>query len=472
MEFAHKQAVSGSTSVCTIKTDSGKPGIRGKTLLYLDPKNAHPRVSGLRAAGWQVDTASNLTEFQSLSGDSKAHVGVVRLDSNTDHSELGVIATILSANRDILWIALLSDDPAGKPATAALISHYCYDFFIYPFNMEHLQMTLNHACGMARLWTGNIETTETVAPLTDIVGDSETMQLVYNRIRKIAAVSAPALLIGESGTGKELTANAIHQLSRRKDNPFVAVNCAALPAELIQSELFGHEKGAFTGAHHRHIGRFEAANGGTIFLDEISDLPLKLQINLLRFLEEQEIERVGSTNSIAIDARVIAASHEDLDAAVKAGRFREDLYYRLNVLQLPIPRLCERMGDIPLLAEYAFKHFSSEIKPRARGFSRAALQAMQHYAWPGNVRELNNLVCRAMVMAEGRMITPADLGLEDINQQLAGQTLDETCMHAARHAIEAGLRRTRNNVSQTARELGISRTTLYRWMEKIGTEVV
>jgi DNA-binding NtrC family response regulator len=279
------------------------------------------------------------------------------------------------------------------------------------------------------------------------------------------------MLIGESGTGKELAAQAIHHLSARSDKAFIAVNCAALPAELIQSELFGHEKGAFTGAHDRHIGRFEAANGGTLFLDEISDLPLELQINLLRFLEEREIERVGSHNSIAVDARVIAASHQDLAVAVKEGRFREDLYYRLNVLQLQLPRLCDRRDDIAVLAEHAFQRFFSEIQPRARGFSNAALRAMEQYHWPGNVRELNNLVCRAMVMAERRSITPADLGLEDYclqSPQTKGLTLEESRMRAAKKAIEAGLRRTRNNVSQTARELRVSRTTLYRLMDELG----
>ena len=463
-EYA-RQAALPCAPVCSIYGNSGKPGSHGNTLLYLDLKNAYPQVHGLCDAGWHVLPASNPREFLSLTGNNEAHVGLIWLDSNTDSNEL---AALLSTRPDIYWIALLPDKPSTNMNIAALISRYCHDFFIYPYNIEQLRMALHHARGMAHLQTSISETTDTAAPVAGIVGTSEPMQRVCTRIRKIAAVNAPALLIGESGTGKELTAHAIHQLSERRDNPFIAVNCAALPAELIQSELFGHEKGAFTGAHHLHIGRFEAADGGTIFLDEISDLPLKLQINLLRFLEEREIERVGSTSRIAIDARVVAASHEDLATAVKAGRFREDLYYRLNVLQLHLPPLRDRADDIVLLADFAFKQFSDEIQPRARGFSKTALQAMLRYAWPGNVRELNNLVCRAMVMAEGRLITAADLGLEVNSLQIAGETLDETRAQAARAAVEAGLRRTRNNISQTARDLGVSRATLYRLMEKLG----
>lgn len=463
-----KQPNNNTKTVYPIQSYTGKHSDNGRPLLYLDPGHQHRRVSGLREADWHLYTVCNQADIQALTTNVRINAGLVYLDTNNGGDVLDTTANILSANPFINWIALVSGDPVANPALYTLISKYCYDFFIYPFNIDHLMMTVGHASGMAHLQAINTHPTSPMEQFSGMIGNSEPMQRVYVRIRKIAAVNAPVLLTGASGTGKELIANTIHQRSDRKDKPFIAVNCAALPAALIQSELFGHEKGAFTGAHNRHIGRFEAANGGTIFLDEISDIPLELQINLLRFLEESEIERVGSTNSIAVDARVIAASHEDLLAAVQDGRFREDLYYRLNVLQLKIPPLCERADDIVLLAEHTLNLFSGDIKTKSRGFSKAALQAMLHYGWPGNVRELINLVRRAMIMAEGRFITPADLGLEDNNQQPAGQTLDETRMHAVRHAIEANLRRTRNNISQTARELGISRTTLYRLMAKLG----
>jgi DNA-binding NtrC family response regulator len=464
-----RQPYNNTKTVYPIQSDSGKHGDNVRPLLYLDPGHRHRRASGLSETGWQVYTVCNQADIQALATKVSMNVGLVCLDTNDGGDILDTTANILSANPFINWIALVSGDPAANPALYTLISKYCYDFFIHPFKIDHLMMTVGHASGMARLQAIKTHTTSPMEQFMGMIGNSEPMQQIYARIRKIAAVTAPVLLTGASGTGKELIANTIHQLSDRKDKPFVAVNCAALPAALIQSELFGHEKGAFTGAHNRHIGRFEAANSGTIFLDEISDIPMELQINLLRFLEESEIERLGSTNSIAVDARVIAASHEDLLAAIRDGRFREDLFYRLNVLQLKIPCLCERTDDIVLLAEHTLHLFSGDIKTQSRGFSKSALQAMLHYGWPGNVRELINLVRRAMIMAEGRLITPADLGLEDNNQRPAGQTLDETRMHAARHAIEANLRRTRNNISQTARELGISRTTLYRLMAKLGT---
>jgi len=248
--------------------------------------------------------------------------------------------------------------------------------------------------------------------------------------------------------------------------PFIAVNCGALPTNLIQSELFGHEKGAFTGAHQRKIGRIESAAGGTLFLDEIGDLALDLQVNLLRFLQEKTIERVGGTEKIHVDVRVIAATHVDLERAVKEGRFREDLYYRLNVLHLNVPSLREREQDIELLARFFFDKFAKEKNRNVKGFRRDTLQAMNDYEWPGNVRELINRIRRAMVMCDNRLITTADLGLERRLSQRRLTTLDEARTRAEKEAIQYSLRFNRNNVSQAARQLGVSRVTLYRLMEK------
>jgi DNA-binding NtrC family response regulator len=246
----------------------------------------------------------------------------------------------------------------------------------------------------------------------------------------------------------------------------MAVNCGALPANLIQSELFGHEKGAFTGAHQRKIGRIEAAAGGTIFLDEIGDLSLDLQVNLLRFLQAKTIERVGGTQSLQVDVRVIAATHVDLERAVAEGRFREDLYYRLNVLHLRVPALRERENDIELLARFFFEKFAKEKNPQVRGFSQQALQVMNTYAWPGNVRELINRIRRAMVMCENRLMTPGDLGLERRSARRTIRTLVGARAAAEKEAIQYALRHTGNNVSRAARELRISRVTLYRLIEK------
>ena len=251
-----------------------------------------------------------------------------------------------------------------------------------------------------------------------------------------------------------------------------AVNCGALPPTLIESELFGHEKGAFTGASQRKTGFIEAADGGTIFLDEIGDLPMELQINLLRFLQEQTIERVGSHVSIKVNARVIAATHVDIESAVEQGRFREDLFYRLHVLNLRMPPLRERGDDIEILARFFFERFGREKRANVRGFSQKAMQAMREYDWPGNVREVINRVRRAMVMSEKRLITPQDLGLT-AGQHSRGRviTLEQAREEAERHAIIACLTRARNNISCAARYLGVSRVTLYRLLNKHAIDI-
>jgi len=276
------------------------------------------------------------------------------------------------------------------------------------------------------------------------------------------------LIGGESGTGKELAAHAIHNMSDRSRNAFVAINCGALPTHLIQSELFGHEKGAFTGAHQRKIGRMEAAQGGTLFLDEIADLPLDLQATLLRVLQDRVIERLGSARPIQLDIRVIAASHIDLQEAVAQGRFREDLFYRLNVIHLEAPPLRDRQGDLELLAQALLDQFSRESGGKVKGFSRQALRAINQYYWPGNVRELINRIRQGVVMAEHPYLTPDDLGMERRASFSGRHTLDDARAKAEIDAIRSALRRCQHNVSETARELGVSRATLYRLLERHG----
>jgi len=275
------------------------------------------------------------------------------------------------------------------------------------------------------------------------------------------------LIRGDSGTGKELVAKTLHRQSQRHAKPFVAINCGAIPEHLIQSELFGHEKGAFTGAHQRKVGRIEAANGGTLFLDEIGDLPMELQANLLRFLQEKQIERVGGSQPIPVDVRVLAATHVDLEAAVEKGTFREDLYYRLNVLQVVTAPLRERHGDIAMLANHFSRFYSQETGRRPRSFSDDALVAMGEHAWPGNVRELANRVRRGLVLAEGRQIEAVDLGLQGqqaISPPMA--TLEDYKHRAERQALCDVLNRHSDNLSVAARVLGVSRPTFYRLLHK------
>jgi formate hydrogenlyase transcriptional activator len=239
----------------------------------------------------------------------------------------------------------------------------------------------------------------------DIVGSSETLRTVLRQVTKVAASDSTVLILGETGTGKELIARAIHKRSRRADRAFIGVNCAAIPTSLIASELFGHEKGAFTGATQRRLGRFESANGGTVFLDEVGDLPPEIQIALLRVLQEREIERVGGNKSIAVDVRVLAATHRDLNALVAEGKFRQDLLYRLNVVPIEIPPLRERAADIPLLVEYFIDRFGKRAGKKFKTIDRKCLELFQAYGWPGNVRELQNVIERAVILSEGEIFS-------------------------------------------------------------------
>jgi DNA-binding NtrC family response regulator len=294
-----------------------------------------------------------------------------------------------------------------------------------------------------------------------MVGSCDAMLALFRSIRKVAMTDAPVFISGESGTGKELTAVAIHERSARRNAPFVPINCGAIPPHLLQSELFGYERGAFTGANQRKIGRVEAANGGTLFLDEIGDLPLESQASLLRFLQERKVERLGGHGAIDVDVRIISATHVDMTAAMIEGRFRSDLYHRLCVLQIDEPPLRARGKDIELLARHMLERFKKDASRRLRGFAPDAIAALHNYGWPGNVRELINRVRRAIVMSEGRAITARDLELAEY-VEIVPVSLAQAREAAERQAIELALLRHRGRLGDAAQELGISRVTLYR----------
>jgi two-component system NtrC family response regulator len=301
-----------------------------------------------------------------------------------------------------------------------------------------------------------------------MIGTSTQMQDVFSTIRKVATTDAPVLIRGESGTGKELVARAIHRLSIRESKPFIPINCSAIPENLIESELFGHEKGTFTGAHAQRKGRFEMAEGGTLFLDEIGDLPLILQTKLLRFLQEKTIERVGGREQIEVDTRVLAATNRDLEEAMKNATFRDDLYYRLSVINISLPALRERNADVVLLAKTFLDRYTSETRKKIKGFSSEAIEAIESYSWPGNVRELENRIKRAVIMSEGKKIT-----LEDLEMKAVAGKKELILLKDAREMLEKGLilkaiARNENNLTKAASDLGISRPTLYDLMEKLG----
>jgi DNA-binding NtrC family response regulator len=344
------------------------------------------------------------------------------------------------------------------PAVCRLIDKYCFDYLIGLSSAERVADSIAHASRMLAL------TLEDVAePGNDVVGRSEPMLQLFRTVAKVASTNAPVFISGESGTGKELTASAIHAQSSRRDAPFVAINCGAIPHSLVQAELFGYERGAFTGANQRRIGKIEAAHNGTLFLDEIGDLPLDSQANLLRFLQEGQIQRVGSHEVIDVDVRVICATHVDIKRAVADGQFRNDLFHRLCVLRIDQPPLRERGEDIELIAMHMLERFRDESPRRIRGFSPSAISALYNYDWPGNVRELINRVRRAVVMAESRVITADDLELTQFATAKA-VTLAEAREVAEQAAIQQALRRHRNRLNEAAQELGISRVTLYRLM--------
>jgi len=295
------------------------------------------------------------------------------------------------------------------------------------------------------------------------------MQGVFAYIRKVAGTNAPVLLLGESGTGKELAALAIHERSPRKDKSFVAINCNGIPENLLESELFGHEKGSFTGAHAQRKGLIENAADGTLFLDEIGELPPPIQVKLLRFLQEQRFQRVGGRQEIQIDTRVIAATNADLKQTISEGKFREDLYFRLAVVVIMLPPLRDRGDDVALLARDFLQRYAAQNNKKSLAFSPDALRALYRHNWPGNVRELQNRVKRAVIMTDGKRLTADDLELADLSQT-APATLKEAREAVEKEVVQNALKRHQGKITSAAQELGVSRPTLYELMEKLGIE--
>ncbi len=420
----------------------------------------------ITAADWEIYPAQDGGLARTLLTEHSFEVGLAVLFSCESERSIQWLVDLVLARRQMQWIVALSRQCIDRKSLSSLIVEGCYDYHTLPIDPQRLVVTLGHAYGMATLTEATVRRQHELESQYRLIGNSPAMQTLFRGIQKAAEVDVPVLITGESGTGKEQTAHAIHEYSARAASPFVAMNCAALPANLIQSELFGHEKGAFTGAGDRHIGHIESANGGTLFLDEIGDLAPELQANLLRFLEEKKIRRLGATKPIPANVRLIAATNTQLEQAVRDGRFREDLYYRLNVLHLRTPGLRERRGDVELLAKHFFTKFAAETRTSARGFSRDALEVINRYDWPGNVRELMNRIRRSVLLSEGPYITPVDLELERRSPVRTFVTLDEARMAADRETIQATLLRTRFNIARASQELGVSRMTLYRLMEK------
>jgi two-component system NtrC family response regulator len=345
-----------------------------------------------------------------------------------------------------------------------------YDFLHKPVEIDELKVVLKRAIYLAGLEREHREMQDGFSHggFQGMLGSSPQMQEVFTTIKKVAPSEVPVLITGDSGTGKELVARAIHNLSRRKNGPFIPINCGAIPENLIESELFGHERGAYTGAHIQRKGKIEMAQSGTLFLDEIGELPLLLQVKLLRFLQEQMVERIGGREMIPVDTRVLTATNRDIKEAMSNGSFREDLYFRIGVITIQLPRLREREGDVLLLSQAFLNRYAKEGKKRLTGFTREAIDAIEAHDWPGNVRELENKIKRAVVMAEGIKVTPYGLEIGSGVEEKQPIGLKEARELLEKKMVLDALARNQDSISQTAEDLCVSRPTLYDLMNKLG----
>jgi two-component system NtrC family response regulator len=403
----------------------------------------------------------------------REHPSVVTLDlglppSPGDATE-GFLALgeMLQADPTLKVMVITGQDEQENALNA--IGQGAYDFFCKPVDIEALKIVIGRAVHICKLEAQNRERQNEAGAeaFEGMLGNCPKMQAVFQDIRKVAVTDAPVLISGESGTGKELAARAIHRMSSRKNGPFVAINCSAIPETLLESELFGHEKGAFTGAHMQREGRLEASNRGTLFLDEIGEITPAIQVKLLRFLQEHIIERVGGRRSITVDARVICATNADLRKAMANGQFREDLYYRIGVVIISMPPLRDRNGDITLLAEWLLQRLAAEYN-KSLTFSKKALHAIEIHAWPGNVRELENRLRRAVIMVNGRQVTQQDLLLEGPYAEYEAMGLNKAREAIERDLIERAIARNRGNLTRCADELQIARSSLYELIDKLG----
>jgi two-component system NtrC family response regulator len=389
-------------------------------------------------------------------------------DPNGVSEGFATLETILSLKPETKVI-VASGHNARESALKAIASG-AYDFYQKPVDIDQLGLIVRRAFQLYGIENENRRLEEKAGEERTVLGTMVTaapeMMKVARTIERVANTGVSVMLLGASGTGKELLARGVHAASRRAGGGFVAINCAAIPENLLEAELFGYEKGAFTGAIKTNEGKIELAHNGTLFLDEVGDIPLPLQVKLLRFLQERVIERIGGRKPIAVDTRIVCATHQDLPEMIKAGTFREDLYYRLAEIVVKIPSLAERPGDATLLAKHFLHRFAREMSRPVKGFAPAALSTIDAWPWPGNVRELENRVKRAVIMADSKLITAEDLDLEGEAGEGLPVNLKSARERADRRAIRQALARADNNISSAAKLLGISRPTLYDLMKQ------
>lgn len=418
--------------------------------------------------GYDVDTAENADAALRLFETGK--YSLILLDIKMPGMS-GMDLLVKLKEYDPNAIIILITAYASVSSAVKALKSGAYDYITKPIDPDELSHIVEKALYQKNLEAENVKLKESIDEIArpdNLIGESHQMKEIYNLIHTVAQTDTTVLILGESGTGKELVAKAIHLNSKRKYFPMVTVNCGALPESLLESELFGHEKGAFTGAHYRRKGKFEMANGGTIFLDEIGTISNKVQVELLRVIETKQFTRVGGSETISSDFRVIAATNENLEELVKEGKFREDLYYRLNVFTIHIPPLRERVDDIPLLANYFLKKYTTSMNKKITGISDEAINFMLRYKWPGNVRELENAIERAVVICRNDKIQLEDLPFKVSNNTQWTDVEDKSLSEVEKRHIALVLKENNWNISKSAEDLKIDRVTLYNKIKKYG----
>ncbi|WP_299805998.1 sigma-54 dependent transcriptional regulator [uncultured Shewanella sp.] len=421
----------------------------------------------LKPFHWRCIFAETLPSAKKAARDYTFHVAIAVLSKTNLQRVLNSINEVNQHQQNIIWVAISTGLESVNSQLTSRLPYYFTDYHHQPVDWSHLNQTLGHAYGMALLKKKSSHPTENLTQEMPLLGHSSLINKLRSDIAKVATSDEAVMISGETGTGKGLCAHLIHSQSKRKTGPFITINCGALPQSLIHSELFGHEKGAFTGADKQYIGHIERANKGTLFLDEIGDLTLESQVNLLQFLEDHIIERLGGSKTITIDCRIIFASHVNLETAVEEGRFREDLYYRINILHLHAPSLREHKEDITQLSDEYLNIFSPDHQRYS--LTPKAIETMLAYEWPGNVRELKNRIHRAIIMASSNQLSEADLGIKITKHQSDENDVVDLAQHRVVIDTELlldAIKRNNHNISAAARELKISRTTFYRLIKK------
>lgn len=443
------------------------PACKFNLLVVDDEASIRESLAGwLEKDGYKVDTAASGAE--ALQKMAEKYYDIALIDVKMPEMDgLTLLKKLKEAGYETAVIIMTAYGAIEDAVTAMKLG--AYDYLLKPFDLEEISLTINKLVEMQSLARENLILRDRVAKISrfeNLIGQSPPMLKLYEMIKDVAATDATVLITGETGTGKELVARAIHAQSPRRYGPFIAVNCGAFTEHLLESELFGHEKGAFTDAKYTKKGRLELAHGGTLFLDEIGDISMKMQIDLLRVLETHEFTRVGGTIPIRSDFRVIAATHQDLEQAIAARTFRRDLYYRLNVFHIQVPPLRERREDIPLLAEHFLRRYAAETNKKIGGIHPEAMQMLLQYDWPGNVRELENIIERAVVLCKGSQIRKEDLPplTKEGVPPAAGLSLEEM----EKEHISRVLKSVEGNISRAAKILAINRTTLYHKLKKYG----